>query len=157
MKYYAPLKQYGGNIMFNIDIRNKNVSEYHLSVINNNDVDVVQIFSSFVQYIDFNVYLKVESDDKSYVDKIAIPSDKKSIEEDALLVEWTMGEISTRFKKIYIQLQFENDSGLVAQSGIVAIVLNDTIDVDKELKRLYPNVLRDLERRIKALEEREGN
>lgn len=140
--------------MFNIDIRNKNVSEYHLSVINNNNVDVVQIFSSFVQYIDFNVYLKVESDDRSYVDKFAIPSEKKSIDEDALVVEWTMGEISTRFKKIFIQLQFENESGLVAQSSIVAIVLGDTIDVSKELERLYPNVLRDLEQRIKALEDK---
>lgn len=137
-------------MLFNIDLRNKNVSEYHLSVVNNSNVDTVKIFSQFVNYQDYSIYLKVESDNGEYVDKIAIEQGDISIVKDALVVKWTLGEVSTRFKKINIQLQFEKDDE-VAQSNIVSIVLNDTIDVNKGLKRLYPCVLTRLEQQVAEL------
>ena len=146
---------------FTIDLRNKNVSEYHLSVINNAKVDKIKFFSHFKDYADYSIYLKVESDDHEYIDKIAIEQGDISIVEDALVIDWTLSAISTRFKKIYVQLQFEKQ-GDIAQSRIVGIILNDTIDVDKGLKRLYPKVLERLEEEVKNLEERvtrleEGN
>lgn len=137
-------------MLFNIDLRNKNVSEYHLSVINNSKVDKVQIFSQFVNYADYSIYLKVESDNGEYIDKIAIEQSDVAIVKDALVVKWTLEEVSTRFKKVNIQLQFEKDDE-VAQSRIVGVVLNDTIDVSKGLKRLYPHVLRELETKIAEL------
>jgi len=140
--------------MFIIDFRNKKVSQYGFSVVNNNDVDIVHIYSHFVQYKDYLVYLKVESEDKSYVDEILIDSENISVEEGALLVKWTMGAISTQCKKIYIQLEFregnEEDSK-VAQTNIVSITLGDTIDTSEGAKHLYPQILKELQRQIDEL------
>ena len=140
--------------MFIIDFRNKKVSQYGFSVVNNNDVDIVHIYSHFVQYRDYLVYLKVESEDKSYVDEILIDSENISVEEGALLVKWTMGAISTQCKKIYIQLEFregnEEDSK-VAQTNIVSITLGDTIDTSEGAKHLYPQILKELQRQIDEL------
>ena len=138
---------------FTIDLRNKNVSEYHSSVINNANVDVIKIFSQYTDYVDYSIYLKVESDDEEYIDKIAIEQGDISIVEDALVINWTLKEIATRFKKINIQLQFEKGED-IAQSRIVSVILNDTIDVSKGLKRLYPQVLTRIESELKDLDER---
>lgn len=141
--------------MFIIDLRNKNVSDYRFSVINNNDVDEVKIFSSFTQYSDYSIYLKVESDDKTYADKFAISQSDIETDDDALVVKWLMSRVFTQFKKIYIQLQFEDGNGdKIAQSRIVAITLNDTINVSGHIEILYPDVLRDLQRQIDELKAR---
>lgn len=138
-------------MLFNIDLRNTNVSEYHCSVVNNANVDKIKIYSQFTEYVDYSIYLKVESDDGEYIDKIAIEQSDVSIEKDALVVKWTMGAISTRFKSINIQLQFEKDND-IAQSRIANIVLNDTINVAEGLERLYPDVLRRLETEVADLQ-----
>lgn len=140
--------------MFIIDFRNKKVSQYGFSVVNNNDVDIVHIYSHFVQYRDYLVYLKVESEDKSYVDEILIDSENISVEEGALLVKWTMGAISTQCKKIYIQLEFREgneENSKVAQTNIVSITLGDTIDTSEGAKHLYPQILKELQRQIDEL------
>lgn len=137
-------------MLFNIDLRNKNVSEYHCSIMNNANVDTIKIYSPFKNYVDYSIYLKVESNNGEYVDKIAIEQGDISIEKDALVVKWTLGAVSTRFKEIDIQLQFEKDDE-IAQSNIVSVVLNDTIDVSKGLKRLYPCVLERMESDIAEL------
>ena len=140
--------------MFIIDFRNKKVSQYGFSVVNNNDTDVVQLFSNFAQYIDYLVYLKIESEDKSYVDEILIDSEDISIQEGALLVKWTMGAISTQCKKIYLQLEFREsneENSKVAQTGIVSVTLGDTIDTSEGSKHLYPKILQELQRQIDEL------
>ena len=139
--------------MFTIDLRNKLVSNFCFSVINNNNVDKVWIFSHFVQYSNYNVYLKVISDDETYVDKIKIDSENIAVEDDALVVTWTMGLISTQCKKIALQLQFEDDDGnYVAQSRIFTITLADTIDVSKESKHIYPDIFKVIDEEIKTLQ-----
>lgn len=116
--------------MFIIDLRNKSVSEYGFSVVNNSNVDVVHIYSHFTQYANnTSIYLKVRSVGRTYIDKIAIPSENISVEGDALVVKWTMGAVSTQCKKIEVQLQFEQGDDVIAQSRIVAISLSNTIDV----------------------------
>ena len=151
--------------MFIIDLRNKQVSDNHFSVIDNDNVDEVLIYSSFTQYASgYSVYLKVESDDKTYCDKIAISSENISVEDDALVIDWTMQGLETHYKQIAIQLQFErndNSGTVIAQSRKVSITLADTIEVGEHIERVYPHVLSDLERKLKELEARvealEGN
>lgn len=148
--------------MFIIDLRNKNVSEYRFSVMNNNDVDEVHIFSHDVAYSNYSIYLKVMSDDETYADKIAIDSEHKEVIDDALLVKWLMSKVFTQFKQIKIQLQFEGAQGEeLAQSRIITITLNDTLPVDRHIEKIYPDVLAKLEKKVADLEKRvdelEGN
>ena len=139
--------------MYIIDFRNKLVSDNHFSVIGNNNVDVVYLYSHFTQYVSgYNVYLKVISEDEEYVDKIRIDSENISIVDGALLVKWTMGEVSTQCKKIDIQLQFENNDGsIIAQTRITSITLADTIDVDGKIPHIYPKILKELQEREQDL------
>ena len=141
--------------MFIIDLRNTNVSEYRSSVIGNNNVDVAHIYSRFIEYATgYNAYLKVLSSEEDYCDKIEIDSADMSIDDGALLIKWTMGEVSTRYKKIFIQLQFENNDGsIIAQSRIVSIVLSDSIQSDVIIPPLYPKVLQQLRQDVDALAE----
>lgn len=137
--------------MFIIDLRNKLVSEYRCSVINNSNVDELHIYSHFTQYANYSIYLKVRSAGGDYVDKIAIASENIAIQDDALVVKWLMGAVSTQCKKIEIQLQFEQGETIVAQSRIVSVILGDTIDVSKEITPIYPDVLKHLQAQIDTL------
>lgn len=142
--------------MFIVDFRNTLVSKYCFSVMNNNDVDVVHIYSHFVQYANYLCYLKVESEDKDYVDEFLIDSENIEVVDNALLVKWTMGEISTQCKKINIQLEFREsnaENSKIAQTKIVSIVLADTIDTSEGSKRLYPNILKYLQEQIDTLKD----
>ena len=133
--------------MFIIDLRNALVSEYRFSVMDNENVDKVGIISQFTQYSDYSIYLKVESDDRTYVDKIAIANEDVSVEDGALVVKWTMGRVSTQCKQINLQLQFEKEiegKQYTAQSRIVSLTLRDTINVDEEMSHVYPKILEDL-------------
>ena len=144
--------------MFIIDLRNTRVSNYDFSVIGNNNVDVVHIYSHFTQYVSgYKVYLKVHSIDERYVDKIEIDSQNVSIDDGALLVKWTMGEVSTQCKKIELQLQFENNDGsIIAQSRIVTITLFDTINVAELIPIIYPDIIRELQNQINDLTANSG-
>lgn len=139
--------------MFIIDFRNKNMSKYCFSVINNSNVDVVNFYSRFTQYAtNTSIYLKVRSKDDTYVDKIAIASENVSVDEDALVVKWTMGAVSTHCKQVDLQLQFEKENGeIIAQTGIVTLTLADTIDVDELIPIVYPKVLEELQEQIDEL------
>ena len=139
--------------MFIIDFRNKLVSNYGFSVIGNNNVDIVHIYSHFTQYVSgYKVYLKIVSEEQNYVDKIQIDSENILLDDGALLVKWTMGEVSTHCKKINIQLQFENNDGsIVAQTRIVSITLGDTIDVDELVPIIFPQILKQLQDQIDTL------
>ena len=133
--------------MFIIDLRNALVSEYRFSVMDNENVDKVGIISQFTQYSDYSIYLKIESDDRTYVDKIAIANEDVSVEDGALVVKWTMGRVSTQCKQINLQLQFEKEiegKQYTAQSRIVSLTLRDTINVDEEMSHVYPKILEDL-------------
>lgn len=138
--------------MFIIDLRNKLVSDNHFSVMNNNEVDEVWFFSHFTQYASYNVYLKVISEDKKYIDKIKVESSDISIEDNALVVKWVMKDKSTRNKQLSVQLLFENPNGdEVAQDRIVYITLDSSLDVDKEIEARYPSILTSLQKQIDEL------
>lgn len=138
--------------MFIIDFRNKNVSEYRFSVIGNSNVDKVNLVSHFIQYAsNTSIYLKVESFDGNYVDKIAIASENISVDEDALVCKWTMGAVSTQCKKLRLQLQFEQGETIIAQTGVVNLTLADTINVDELIPVIYPQVLKELQDQIDTL------
>lgn len=144
--------------MLNIDLRNPAVIGYRYSVVGNNNVDVVCFVSSFVQYATgYKVFVKVEDDERTYVDKIEIASEDITVEEDTLKVQWTMGEVSTQCKRINVQLQFENNDGtLIDQSLIAKITLADSINVDEEASHIYPKVLEDLQEQIDELAQQSG-
>ena len=139
--------------MLTIDLRNPAVIGYRYSVVGNNNVDVVCFVSSFVQYATgYKVFVKVEDDERTYVDKIEIASEDITVEEDTLKVQWTMGEVSTQCKRINVQLQFENNDGtLIDQSLIAKITLADSINVDEEASHIYPKVLEDLQEQINEI------
>lgn len=140
--------------MFIIDLRNTRVSEYHFSVMNNNDVDEVQIFSHFTQYANYSCYLKVMSDKDEYADKYFIDSAHKEVIDDALICKWLMSKEFTQFKQIRIQLQFENTNGEeIAQSRIIDIILNYSLPTGYDDEKKYsPSIIERLERRIAELE-----
>lgn len=138
--------------MFIVDFRNRNMSEYRFSVMNNSNVDVVNLYSRFTQYAqNTSIYLKIRSVDDDYVDKIAIASENVSVDADALVVKWTMGAVSTHCKKIYLQLQFEKEGDIVDQTSIVGLTLADTIDVEGLIPPIYPQVLKELQEQIDTL------
>lgn len=138
--------------MFIVDFRNRNMSEYRFSVMNNSNVDVVNLYSRFTQYAqNTSIYLKIRSVDDDYVDKIAIASENVSVDADALVVKWTMGAVSTHCKKIYLQLQFEKEGDIVDQTSIVGLTLADTIDVEGLIPPIYPQVLKELQDQIDTL------
>jgi len=138
--------------MFIIDFRNKLVSDYRFSVIGNSNVDKVDLVSHFIQYADgYSIYLKVRSEEENYVDKIAIASEDISVDEDVLVCRWTMGAVSTQCKKLYLQLQFEKDEDIIAQSRIVSVVLGDTINVDELIPVVYPQILKEIQNQIDTL------
>lgn len=136
-----------------IDFRNKNVSEYRFAVIGNSNFDRVYLYSGFPQFAtDCSIYLKVRSNEDNYVDKIAIVSEDISVDDGALLCKWTMGAVSTQCKKLYLQLQFERETGeIIAQTGIVGLTLADTINVDELIPIIYPQVLKELKKQINEL------
>ena len=138
--------------MFIIDFRNRNMSEYRFSIMNNSNVDVVNFYSRFIQYATgTSIYLKIRSHNDDYVDKIAIASENVSIDTDALVVKWTMGAVSTHCKKIDLQLQFEKEGDIVDQTNIVTLTLADTIDVEELIPPVYPQVLKQLQEQIDEL------
>ena len=139
--------------MFIIDFRNKVVSEYRFSVINNSNCDLVHLYSHFTQYANKSIYLKIRSVGNTYVDKIAIDSENISIEDDALVIKWLIGAVSTHCKQVELQLQFEDESeNLIAQSRIVKLVLADTIDVEQLIPVIYPTIIKDMQDAIGELQ-----
>jgi len=138
--------------MFIVDFRNTNVSEYRFSIMGNSNVDVVNFYSRFTQYAqDTSIYLKIRSHNDDYVDKIAIASENVSVDNDALVVKWTMGAVSTHCKKIDLQLQFEKEGEIINQTGIVTLTLANTIDVEGLIPPIYPQVLKQLQEQIDTL------
>lgn len=138
--------------MYIVDFRNTNMSEYRFSIMGNSNVDVVNFYSRFTQYAqDTSIYLKVRSHNDDYVDKIAIASENISIDNDALVVKWTMGAVSTHCKKIDLQLQFEKEGDIINQTGIVTLTLSNTIDVEGLIPPIYPQVLKQLQEQIDTL------
>lgn len=121
--------------MFIIDLRNKNVSEYHFSVMNNNKVDSVWLFSRFKQYAsNYNVYLKVIGSEEKYADKIKINASDISIEDNALLVKFVLTKEQTKHQQLFVQLLFENENGdEVAQDREVSITLNKSLPLNTNL------------------------
>ena len=99
--------------MFIVDFRNKLVSDYRFSIIGNSNVDKVDLVSHFTQYANYSIYLKVRSEDETYIDKIAIASENVEVDEDVLVCRWTMGAVSTQCKKLYLQLQFEQGEEII--------------------------------------------
>ena len=141
--------------MFIIDLRNKYVSDNHFSVMNNNEVDEVWFFSHFTQYAEYDIYLKVVSEDGSYADKIKIDNNDISIESGALLVKWVMESEATEHNKLFVQLLFENPNGEeIAQDRVVNIILGKSLNVDERISEHYPSILTSLQRQINELERR---
>ena len=120
--------------MFVIDLRNKLVSEYRFSIMNNNKVDSVWLFSHFKQYASYNVYLKVIGSDEKFAKKIKINANDISIEDNALLVKFQLTEEETKHQQIFIQLLFEEEGGdEVAQDREVSITLNKSLPLNTKL------------------------
>lgn len=135
--------------MLVIDLRNKRIlSKYSYAVVGNKDSDVIRLYSHLVQYANYNIYLKVLSD--VYADKIDIPASDVSIEDDTLVVDWTMDDASCSCDKLMLQLQFEKN-GVIAQSSIAIITLGNTLNISEIIEPQYPRVLEHLQEEIDAL------
>ena len=135
--------------MLVIDLRNKRIlSRFSYSVVGNKDSDVIIFYSHFVQYANSNIYLKVEND--KYVDKIAIPQDKIHVEDNTLVVEWTMTKEACYGERLFLQLQFE-ENGEIAQSSIATVTLGNTINASEQVAKCYPRVLEYLQEQLDLL------
>lgn len=136
--------------MLVIDFRNKRIlSKNSYSVVGNKDSDVIVFYSHFVQYANSTIYLKVLSD--NYADKINIPSENVRIEDDTLVVEWTMTQEACSSEKLMLQLQFE-DNGEIAQTSIASVTLGNTLNISEHIEPHYPRVLEFLQEQITSLQ-----
>lgn len=136
-------------IHFNNQVPNEKKFEY--SIMGNNQVDVVKFDVSNVQ-LDFeptNIYVKVQTKDKRYVDKIALTDESGTL-------TWNLLAKTTAHKVVECQLSFEDRNGNYYQTEMFELTLKPNINADGTIENDYPSVLQDFEKRIEALEQGGG-
>lgn len=95
-------------------------------------------------------YIKVQNSYKTYIDK----DPKVSLTEDEtyIYVSWQMLVKATRHKSIDLQVQYEDaNNSIVWQTAMINVDLHGTIEADKEIENVYPNILMDLQKQINDL------
>ncbi len=132
---------------------------YSIGVQGNNKSNVIQFVlekeqANIVLDVD-NIILKVRNEAKDYIDKIPLPC----VEEDGIIyATWEIESKSTQYRNLEVQLQFEreqnDDNNVIWQTQIVGLELNDTINADKEIERLYPSELKRLEDEIERVDDK---
>ena len=124
---------------------------YSFGVKANNKANKIKFVLSNVQDFltigGFTPYLKVQSKEHEYIDKIELES---SVVGNNVEMVWEMTRKSTQYRNLELQLQFQSndDDEIVWQSMIVLIELCETIPADKVISEKYPSELEHLEKSV---------
>ena len=126
---------------------------YEYCVVGNSDVDTIKfvLLSDFCGYpledvvsMNFDVYVKIQSAGKEYIDKIYVGNLRN--ENGVFFVNLFLTKKMTHWKNIALQLQFENDEGYtVAQTEIVSLTLSGNIPADETMDDEYPYAIQQVE------------
>ena len=140
---------------------------FDFSVVGNAKVDVISFkltsaldnVYTLEQLASLNAFVKVESAGKDYIDKISATSSYVSGQNPYVQIDFLLKKKTTQFRNVALQLQFEDNGGVVSQTEIVGLSLKGNINADEEIPDLYPSVLEEMqgeldnhEERIEALE-----
>lgn len=121
-----------------------NERKFEYSIVGNNNVDNIVFDCSRINggegidITELDAYVKIESKDKSYVDKIKVWLDANRRISFPLLAK------TTAHKVFYVQLSFE-DEDYKYQTQVVEITLKNSINADEEITNNYPTILKQLE------------
>ncbi len=131
---------------------------YRLGVRENNLADELELIVDKIQngidLSEFKPFLKLSTPDFSFVNKDGnleiTPGDEK------ITLRYTLSNDVTVHRAVDIQVQFERydeTNVIVWQSIIFNIAFSETLCVDKIIVQKIPNVIQDLSRRMKDLED----
>lgn len=132
-------------IHFNNKVPNEKKFEY--AVQGNNKVDVITFDISNIAELDFepaHTYVKVQTKDQKYVDKIELTNNGGGI------LTWNLLAKTTRHRLIECQLSFETIDKCY-QTEMFELTLKANIDADGEIENDYPTILQDLQKQIDEL------
>lgn len=127
-----------------------NETEFEYAIQGDNNVDVVDFDISDIQ-LDFepaHTYVKVQSKDKKYIDKIELSANNSHL-------LWNLKAKTTRHKIVNVQLSFETEQKCF-QTEMVELTLKPYINADQTIGNDYPTVLQDLQAQIDELKEHQG-
>lgn len=143
---------------------NAPVQKYiRIGVIGNNNVDELKLILDKVQgnidLADFEPSIKITNRDLTFADKTKhfifdTDSSLKSV-----FITYKIPDKVTRQKNVDMQVVFEQvekTGVLVWQSQIFNVTFDTTLNVSEAIENEYPDVLKDYEERITALEEKGG-
>lgn len=119
-----------------------NQTAFEYAIQGNNNVDVVcfDIKEIELGFEPTHIYVKVQSKDKKYIDKIELT-------ESNGVLNWHLLAKTTRHKVVSVQLSFETDTQYF-QTEMVELTLKPYINAEEEIENDYPLVLQDLQRQI---------
>lgn len=127
---------------------------FDFSVIGNANADIITFkltesldsVHTLADLSELDAYIKLQSVDKTYIDKCIATKEYVSGQNPYLNVSIILKKKSTHYSNLYIQLQFEDDGGnVVSQSGVFALVLSNHIPADEEISDEYPYAIQELE------------
>lgn len=128
---------------------------YSIGVKQNNKANKIMfVLNAIQQDVDLSVlrpYLKLQSKEGEYIDKIVLTSQEDTIQ-GILDIEWLMTSKSMQYRNLQLQLQFQSDNSdeIVWQTMIVEIELSETIKADEEISEKYPTELKQLETEVNS-------
>lgn len=126
-----------------------NEYKFEYSVIDNNKVDYIDF--SFDNQHAGTPFVKIESKDKKYVDKINVSEYASNGH-----IIFPLLAKTTAHKVIRVQLSFET-SDTKWQTEVVEITLKNSVRAEEEIANNYPSVLADIERKSRYADKKVHN
>lgn len=120
-----------------------NEYKFEYSVIDNNKVDFIDFSFSYLP--EGTPFVKIESKDKKYVDKIDVSEYVSSGH-----IVFPLLAKTTAHKVIRVQLSFET-SETKWQTEVVEITLKNSVRADEEIANNYPTALKQIEIKVSKL------
>nr|DAK09843.1 MAG TPA: hypothetical protein [Caudoviricetes sp.] len=149
-------------IKFNKNYPEKNY--YRIGVCDNNLVDnlifELDVIQENVDLTSFQAFLKLISLDGTYADKIKLSSE---VDQQAgkIILNTLLTDYATSSCSVDCQLEFDyfdgEDETLIWQTSIFNITFEETLNVDEKVKKKFPNVIVDFEKRIDTIEKNKPN
>ena len=136
--------------MLVVDLRNTRINVYNYSVIGNKNSDIIYFYYP-KKYQNYNVYVKVLGE--NIADKFRIYEPNIEVKDDCIRAKWIMSQSVTVNKEIQVQLEYDitlMGGSEIAQSKIVALKLQNTLDINGEIEPIYPSVLQELREDLDA-------
>ena len=136
--------------MLVVDLRNTRISVYNYSVVGNKNSDTIYFYYP-KKYQNYEVYVKALG--QNVADKFRIHEPDIEVKDDCIRAKWVMPQSVTTNKDLQVQLEYDITllgGGEIAQSKIVALKLQNTLDINGEVEPVYPSVLQELREDLDA-------